>query len=184
MSIILALIIGIGSVFLLFHIQQRTTMAVTNGPWNTRRMSANEISGLYTIAMVAVYGPLGLKPSESIYYHAATDSKGERLNQNCTYKIEGQNLPTRWWNITAYKDFDWIPNTINRWSYSSTNIRYDSRNKWAIKLSPEQQNGNWLPSGDTKGDLFVTLRFYNPEPEAIQNLDTISLPTITKEKCK
>jgi hypothetical protein len=182
--ILIALLIGVGSVLLYFQIQMKTGLNVTNGPWNTSLLAGKEIAGMYLTAMGAVYGPLGLDPSETIYFIAIHDSKGEKLDYRCNYRIEGKDLPARWWNITVYRDYDWIPNDQNRWSFSKTNIKFDKDKRWTVKLSSTRQEGNWLPLGDKKGVLLLNLRFYNPELSAIKNLTTIELPTIIKEGCR
>lgn len=183
--VLIALVLGVGSAALGLLIQEKAPWGkITNGPWETSLQTGSTEAGLHSRAKVALFGTLALDSSEAIYYIAFTDSEGQPLDHKCTYSIEGEDPDTRWWGITAYRNFHLIPNEQNRYSYSKTNIARDEDNRWTIKLSSEPQEGNWLPLGDEDGRLNLALRLYNPEAAVIENLDNIELPRITREECK
>jgi hypothetical protein len=188
-GIALILAIGIGGYVL--SPQKYAQAGIKNGPWITSLETGSEEASIYQRARIARYGLWALEKSEVIYYVATTDSDGKPLEYECDYRIEGGNLPARWWSITVYKDLYFIPNDINRYSYSKTNIIWNEGDTWVIKLSAEKQEGNWLPlgdkeplRGDKKGEIYLMLRLYNPNPSVLENPDTIKLPQIIRERCK
>ncbi|WP_456467967.1 DUF1214 domain-containing protein, partial [Archaeoglobus sp.] len=76
---------------------------------------------------------------------AKTDSNFRPLKLECDYRIEGGNLPARWWSITVYgSDLFLIPNELDQYSFTSTNIKKDGE-RWTILLSKEPREGNWIP---------------------------------------
>ncbi len=187
---ILALILGVGSTFYLLSnpdiYRSKFLLSklgfILNGPWSTSLTFGSKSTGMYEKAIVAAVGLFALNKTETVYYSAFTDSKGENLNSKYSYRIEGENLDTRWWSLTVYgEDSFLIPNKINRYSYSMNNIKRESDGSYIIYLSSKQRNENWLPSGVIEQNLSLTLRLYNPSPSVYENIETIRLPRIIKE---
>jgi hypothetical protein len=155
---------------------------ILNGPWSTSLTFGSKTTGVYEKAIVATIGLFALNKTETVYYSAFTDSKGETLNSKYSYRIEGENIDTRWWSLTVYgEDSFLIPNKYKLYSYSMNNIKRESDGRYIIYLSKKQQKENWLPSGDNEQNLSLTLRLYNPSPAVYENLETIRLPRIIKE---
>jgi hypothetical protein len=159
----------------------RDTGAVRNGPWTTHPTTGSVEAGLHHRARVAAHGLWALDSSEVIYYTAYTDSQGNPLHHDATYRIEGTDPDTRWWNITVYKDDHFIPNDLDRYSFSKTTVQREPDGGWIIRLSPELEQPNWLPSGDRPGMLALTLRCYNPGPTLAAAPGTVTLPRIIRE---
>ncbi len=184
-----ALILAVGAGWYVLSPQKYAQAGIKNGPWITSLETGSEEASIYQRARIARYGLWALDKSEAIYYVAMTDSDEKLLDYKCNYKIEGGDLPACWWSITVYKDLYLIPNNENRYSYSKTNIVNNTDGTWTIKLSAEQQESNWLPLGDEapqrgeeKGEICLTLRLYNPDPEVLAYPDTIQLPHIVREE--
>ena len=137
--------------------------------------------GLMQRAVVAKYGLWALKSSETIYFGTFFDSDGRQLSVRNRYRIEGAELDARWWAITLYRDFHFIPNEHYRYSFAKTNLSYNPDNTWTIKLSSERQEGNWIPLGDKEGNLNISIRLYNPGPAVYAGPDRIALPRIIRE---
>ena len=87
----------------------------------------------YLRAYVAVHGLLALGREETIYYTATNDSEGQTLDGNCSYRVEGRDLPARWWGITAYGADDFlIPNPADRYSVSMNSVARRADGTFAV----------------------------------------------------
>ncbi len=187
-SVGIAFILALGGLWYVISPQKYEESEIKNGPWVTSLEAGSADASIYQRARIARSGLWALEKSEVIYYVTTTDSDGNKLDYNGVYKIEGSELPARWWGITVYKDLYFIPNEANRYSFSKTNIAYDENGTtWTIMLSARPQKGNWLPLGDKEpmrgernGDLCLTLRLYNPNPEVLESPETIELPQIIR----
>ena len=161
-------------------------VSIKNGAWlHNPYVGSSEASG-YTRAAVSMIGFLGMQKRESIYFLAREDDEGNALDGSCTYKVEGFFKPTqaRWWSITAYNAFTskLIPNDQNRYSYNNENVVPNKKKTFTIMVSPNEHEGNWIPvQKDMAFDL--TLRLYNAPRMLRENVEYLSLPTITKEGC-
>jgi hypothetical protein len=163
----------------------RGTMSggVSDGPWSTSLDTGSSESGLYLRARVAVHGLLALSREETVYYSALRDSNGADLVGNCIYRLEGRDLPTRWWSITAYGADDFlIPNDANLYSISKNSVARNPNGSFAVTLSQAKANGNWIPVAP--GRFNLTIRLYNPDHEVIADPAHVALPKISKEICE
>jgi len=177
---------------------------IANGPWRSSRVTGSTDADLYTRARVAVGALLALAPSETIYFNADTDADGQPLEARCDYRVDGEELPARWWSITAYgADHFLIPNDAGRYSFSQTTLAREPGGPWTLEVStepgrtgasrPVPRSGaqpsealNWLPSGESaaSGPFALTLRLYNPAPEVVEQPGTVALPRIARLGCR
>ena len=160
---------------------------VSNGPWRTSFVTGSSDADLYTRARVAVGGLLALAPSETVYWNADRDSEGRALDAGCDYRVEGEELPARWWSLTAYgADHFLIPNDAARYSFSQTTLARAPGGPWTVRVSSDAQDGNWLPSGraGARGSFALTLRLYNPAKPVYEQPETLALPSVTREACR
>ncbi len=117
-------------------------------------------------------------------FTATRDSGGSHLSGDCTYEIRGTAFPALWWNLSAFKaDGDKMPNKTGRASFSSGNITTAPDGAFSVRLSPEVQPGNWLPS--QKGARVVLrLTILKPlNPDALLKSAQDSLPEISLTEC-
>lgn len=179
----IAVILGLGSAALaLRFVAERS--GVHNGPWRTDPAFGSLEADLYTRAYVARAGLFALNKSETIYFIASRDADGDPLRSSCDYRIEGRDLPARWWSITLYgSDFFLVPNTIERFSYNGRNVARTMDGGYLIRVSAKPHEGNWLPSGE-HDQIYLNLRLYNPEKAVYENPGTVELPRIIKEGCR
>ena len=178
-----ALVIGLSSALWSINLITKRT-GVKNGPWFTNLTIGSNQCNPYLKAQVALKGLFALRKSESIYYLANCDEDGQPLNSSYDYRIEGEDLDTRWWSITVYgSDNFLIPNDKNRHAYNGMNVARKADGSYKIRLSSMPQEGNWLPTGE-QGNFSLSLRLYNPAPLVYENLGTIRLPRIIREECK
>jgi len=160
---------------------------VSNGPWRTSLVTGSVDADMYTRARVAIGGLLALAPSETVYFTASGDEEGRPLDASCDYRVEGDELPARWWSITAYgADQYLIPNDAGRFSFSQTTLARPPGGAWTLEVSSERRDGNWLPSGraGARGHFDLTLRLYNPAPAVYQQPAAVTLPRIVREACR
>lgn len=178
-----ALVAGVGSAWLAIHGAMHAA-GVTNGPWVTSLAIGSPAADPYTRALVAVTGLLALNRSEAIYFTATHDGEGRPLNGDCSYRVRGEDLPARWWSLTAYgADHYLIANAADRYSFSPASLaRGGDTPEWEVTVAAQPQPGNWLPV-EAGAPFSLTLRLYNPEPEAVAAPEAIRLPAITRISC-
>ncbi len=183
-ALILGSVIGIGSAIWAYEKLANRGRYIKNGPWTTNLAVGSKKADIYVRAYVAVHGLLALNQTETIYYGARTDDKGEPLGGDKIYRIEGKAPKARWWSITVYgADNFLIPNELNRYSYNSNNVKYAKDGKFTIYLSKTRETGNWLPLGDQK-KFELSLRLYNPAEFVRENPATVDLPHVIREERK
>jgi hypothetical protein len=155
---------------------------VSDGPWRTNLLIGSAGGDMFTRASVAVHGLLALNRSETVYYTAAADSDGAKLDGRCTYAIDGRDPDTRWWSITAYAGDDYlIPNPAKRYSISRNSVIRANDGSFTARVSPAASGGNWIA---TAGKPFsLTLRLYNPGASIVADPVHAALPTIKKVSC-
>lgn len=152
---------------------------IHSGSWTARTTDGSERMSMHQRAVVACTGLWAMHSDEAIYFTALHDSSGKRLSCRETYQIQGTDFPARWWSITAYRNYQLIPNAAERYSFSKTNIIREEGGSWCLTLSPQPQQGNWIPLGEIPGQLVVSLRLYNPDANAIDEIAKRPLPEIT-----
>ena len=177
-----SLILGLGSAVLALRLSRGQ---LQNGPWVTSLLTGSREAGLYLRAQIAVKALFALSREETIYFIATEDGAGEPLRASCRYRLDGGELPARWWSVTAYgSDHYLIENPLGRYSFNRENLERQPDRTWTIHVGPEEQRPNWIPSGAGSGRIELTLRLYNPAPAILPQLATVSLPTIVREGCR
>ena len=154
---------------------------IRNGAWMTRFSYGSGRMSLHERAFLALAGLWALQHSEVVYFTAFRDSDGRRLSFRNNYRIEGRDPEARWWVITVYKNFRFIANPLNRYSYSMTSIRRQCEDTWTINLAAQPEDENWLPLGDKRGLVVISLRLYNPRPTVYEAPESIALPRIIRQ---
>lgn len=182
----LGLLIGVGSAALRIG-QGLHDGGVRNGPWTTNLTIGSPAADPWTRATVAVAGLLALSREETLYFTAFTDSAGSPLRAGRCYRIAGRDPAARWWSVTAYgADHYLIANPENRWSVSKTNVERDPDGTFVISAGRPTPAPNPLPVGAREADapFSLTLRLYDPAPEAAISPATTPLPVIEVEACR
>lgn len=179
--LILGGLIGYGTAVLAYEgMFSRGT--VINGQWATNLTIGSSEANPYVRANIALHFLLALAKSETMYYNCIGDDKREPLRSDCDYRIEGKGIDTRWWSITAYGQDDFlIPNEQKRYSFNINTVKTNPDGSYVIYLSSSPKEGNWLPSGDKKQNIGLSLRLYNPGPSVYADPGGIELPRIVKK---
>jgi hypothetical protein len=161
----------------------RQGATVQNGAWTTDLRLGSAASSMALRAQIALCCILALNRTETIYLNAERDSAGAGLDGKCSYRIEGRDLDARWWSITTYASDNYlIPNPLNKYSVSKTNVQRQADGSFIARAALSPVEGNWLPTSAT--GFVLTLRLYNPSQTLADGLATAALPTITKEACQ
>ena len=137
-------------------------------------------------ARVAIGGPLGLSSKEAVYFVSVTDNEGNPLRSNCTYRVSGRPIDTRWWSLALYdsETQHYVPNAQNRSSWNSVSVPRSDTGEWVITVSATPQDEAWLPSQQTPEKAFeLMLRVYNPSLTTRAALPQIDLPKVERVSC-
>jgi hypothetical protein len=153
------------------------------GPWVTSSTVGSADASFYERAVVAVHALFVLNRSQTIYFRALTDDGGARLRAECDYELRGRPLPARWWSMTVYGDDDFlIANAEDRYSFNMRNIAIDAGGGFVVRIGERRQPGNWLPTAGRQ-PIKLTLRLYNPEPDAADRPGAMALPSVRLLGC-
>ncbi len=182
--LLVSVVLGVGSALAVID-NPPVGSGVKNGAWVTNLDVGSAGAGMYLRAVVARIGLFALNKTETIYYAATVDDAGESLRSDCDYRIEGGPMQTRWWSITLYgEDHFLIPNPQGIYAYNMKNLAPDPDGGFVIHVSRSKKGRNWLPSGDEKQRLSLSLRCYNPQPVMYEKPEAIALPRIVREGCR
>ena len=179
----IALVLGLGSAWrTVSHGFFAST--VRFGPWAFWFRQGTADADPYTIAHIAREGTLPITAASAMTFTAARDSEGARLSGNCTYEVRGYSVPALWWSIAAFRpDGEVMPNKTGRASFTSANIATAPDGSFLVRLSPEVQPGNWLPS-ERGGRVVLRMEILRPlSPDNLLKSGEDVLPAITLQEC-
>ncbi len=175
------LALAIGSAVALFRIRnfEHSNLFFTNGVWRGTTDLPLGKDPLLT-AQITAYALFALPSNEAVYLFAHRDNHNNKLSGANKYTITGNvnHIKARYWSITAYgKDLFLIPNSQNRFGFSSNTLQTDSAGNFTINVSALKQEINWLP---VKADapFMLVFRLYKGEQHFIQNLSGTILPEV------
>ena len=177
------LVLGVGSAGVVLWLGQ-SSGAVAVGPWTTNVTFGSTSADMYTRTRVALVALFANNSSETLYYRATSDSDGAPLSGDCSYLLEGTDLPARWWSIAAYgPDNFLIANEANVYSRSRSTVEREANGHFVIRVSSAKQDGDWLPV--KAGESFdLTARLYNPDASVSADPASAALPRIVRESCR
>ena len=129
--------------------------------WKADFSTGSDAADAYTRARIARHGLLALARSEAVYFTRNTDDQGERLREQCRYRLSGGTIPAQWWSVTLYDAQSRLP--MNDDGALSIDASRAGEQAWSATIAPQAPDeGLWLSSqGGGKFDL--TLRLYVPE---------------------
>lgn len=157
---------------------------VAAGAWRTNTASGSPGADAYTRARVALVGLFALGRAETLYYVARTDDAGDPLDGRCDYRLEGRDLPARWWSVTAYApDSMLVRNDARVYSRSKSTVQRGPDGAFVIRASATARDGDFLPV-PPEGSFDLTARLYNPDAAVQAAPGSAVLPRIVKERCR
>lgn len=180
--VVLGIALGIGSALgAIAYVGHNGAVAV--GPWRTPIDAGGPGRGAYLRAAAALGATLALSRQEAMYFLATTDSGGDALRGDCTYRVHGAALPARWWSITLYgADHALIATPEGRSAVASVNAAPQLDGGFSLTVSPRHHDGDWLDTANTPG-LVLLARLYQPEKAAAAAPHSIALPAIERTGC-
>lgn len=187
-ALLISLLLGLGSVYWILEKAEFSGGGdIAVGPWSTNDQIGNVDAAPYTRAVIARRGLLALNKRETVYFNAEADSSGSPLLSNCSYTVTGVPLPTRWWSITLYgADHYLIDNPQGVFSQAKNTVERSAQEGYVIQVSSEPEGPNGIPTGYSSGEgarFSLTLRLYNLDEKAAEDLSALILPTIEKGVC-
>ncbi len=179
----LALSLGLGSAWrALNHGFFATTQRF--GPWALWSREAAVDSDPYSIARVARQGVLPLTSSAAVSFTATRDSAGSRLSGSCTYEVRGLSVAALWWNVSVFKsDGTPMETKAARSGFSSETATLTPDGSFMIRISPEPQPGNWIPSAPSARFVIAYMILKPLNPEAVLEAAQSVLPEISLAAC-
>ncbi|MFM5953286.1 MAG: DUF1214 domain-containing protein [Novosphingobium sp.] len=152
--------------------------------WYGSSVTGSADAGPWLRARVAVSGLLALNKSQAIYFTRKTDDSGERLREECRYRVSGGALPGRWWSVTVYAADNFLPlNDDDALSFDATEATPDATGQWAAILAPTRPAGGAWASTRKAGAFDITLRIYQPSAAAQADFGAIPMPRVTRLDC-
>ena len=152
--------------------------------WYGSRVTGSADAGPWLRARVAVAGLLALTRDQAIYFTRKTDDSGQPLREECRYRVTGGALPGKWWSVTVYAAYNYLPlNDDDALSFDATEVKVDAQGKWAAILSPTPPEGEAWASTRKAGNFDITLRIYQPDKSAQDDFASIPMPGVTKLDC-
>lgn len=177
------LVLGAGSALLVIYNGQELGQTRSDG-WLGNRSVGSSRADPWTRAIIARTGLLALNRSETIYFTRYRDDQDRPLRADCDYALTGEGLPSRWWSVSIYGADDFLPpNTDHAYSIDATRIVAGPDGHWTATIG--QQRGeavNWI-SSKAAGTFSLTLRIYNPTPEALASDTAIAFPALRRLAC-
>lgn len=167
-----------------YTLQHGMVQGETYSGWSGSKVTGSVDADPWTRARVAVSGLLALNKSQASYFSRNTDDSGARLREDCRYRVTGGAMPARWWSITVYAADNYLPlSDDDALSFDQTEAQPAGKAEWTGILSPKQPEGEPWASTNKAGDFDITLRLYQPTPEAQQDYGSIPMPKVTKLDC-
>jgi hypothetical protein len=183
LTLLAGLALGAGSAWWL--VAKAGSSGFERNGWTSSTTFGSPDADLWTRASVAVRGLLALQKSQAIYLTARVDSQGAQLREACRYRVTGGPMPGRWWSVTVYAADNYLPlNDDDALSFDATEVRPDANGQWTARLSAKREKSEdaWASTRNA-ANYDVTLRIYNPTPEAQADYARIPLPTVTRLDC-
>ena len=153
-----------------------------NGPWMSWPEAGAKFANPYARAHFLMSGRLPLSQFDAREYEAASDSKGEQLDADCTYQITGKTPAARWWSLFVIRP-DGEPVSGSHSALAARQMVNSKADTISVTLSRQPQPGNWIEPGTT-GRLVLVLRLYNPVQSVVGFGSAADLPQIIRKECQ
>ncbi len=137
----------------------------------------------YTRSHLARTAAFVLGQAEGVEFTATSDTAGDALTRNCSYRIDGLTPLATFWTLAAVDE-----NGINIAAgdvppvIRSSSLARAGDGAISLHVSSQLQGGNWLEvAGDGPFQLILTL--YDTSVFSGFSSDAV-MPTITREDCR
>ncbi|WP_367715384.1 DUF1214 domain-containing protein [Nitratireductor sp. GISD-1A_MAKvit] len=181
--LIVALGGGAGSVWLALE-STRTIGSVEIGPWVAFPKLGTHEADPYSRARSARTGGLSLGQAEGIVLVAGTDSMGRPLRRECSYRIEGDLPPARFFTLHATDEARRFLKAPARFSSArhSQNLLWRPAQPLRITVSPQSHPENWIATTG-RGPMHLSLTLVDTPISTGARVGETIMPMIKRIGC-
>lgn len=180
MSIVVALGVGFGLSYYALT-DGRLFGAVSLGPWTTWPDIGAPAPNPYTHGHITRDAALQLGRSEGLQFVASTDSEGNPLDLDCSYRVEGRVPVSTFWTLAAV-DADWVnlaaPGTDA--ALRSSEITRLPNGALSVHVGTSLKPNTWLELTGS-GPFSLVLTLY--DTTALSSFASATMPYIIREDC-
>jgi len=181
-AVSIALVGGAGSVWLALDSDFEFDSAVV-GNWIAFPVRGTPAADPYSKARFSREADLALGRAEGIAFIARRDSTGEPLLIECTYRLEGELPPARFWTLRAEGSAGDLVFAEGRApALHSDALLRQSNNQAVATVSRHPAPGNWLAIEGT-GPFTLILTLYDTAMASSARIVEVQLPPLLKEAC-
>ncbi len=186
LAIVVAILGGAGSVWLALEQAPRFGTA-SIGPWVAYPEIGTPDADPYSRARFAREGSLALGQAEGVVFTARRDSAGRELDPSCTYRLEGELPPARFWTLyaidaEAHPTFQAASPDARVMALNSQALLRDEDGTAAITLARSIQPGNWLKT-PAEGPFGIVLTLYDTTIAGSARIAGVAMPSLTQVSC-
>ena len=159
-ALVVAAAVGLGATY--FALTRGAAFGALHiGAWTAWPKTGTIDADPYAQAEIARTGRLPVALGDGVMFVARADDGGKRLDGRCEVAITGVTPAARFWTLTLYNlDGALVPNSINRYDFTSQEIVRRGDGSFEIVVAPRATPGNWLPTGGVER-YTLALRFYD-----------------------
>ncbi|WP_295806157.1 DUF1214 domain-containing protein [uncultured Nitratireductor sp.] len=174
---------GAGSAWLALE-STRTVGSVEIGPWVTFPKQGTHDADPYSRARSARLGLLTLGQAEGIVLVAASDSAGRPLLRECSYRLEGDLPPARFFTLHATDPNRQILPAPARFTSSlhSQSLLWRHGRPLSVFVAPHPHAENWLAI-EGSGPMRLVLTLVDTPISTGARVGETDMPTITRTGC-
>lgn len=181
-AVSVALLGGAGSVWLALDSDFEFDSAVV-GNWIAFPTRGTPAADPYSKARFSREADLALGRAEGIVFIARRDATGEPLLVECTYRLEGELPPARFWTLRAQDGSGDVVAAEGRApALHSDALLRRADNQALATISRHPAPGNWLAIEGT-GPFTLVLTLYDTAMASSARLAEVQLPSVLKEGC-
>lgn len=152
-----------------------------HGPWRSSLFPGVVDLDPYSRAVVALRGAAALHHADAVYFIATEDETGAALSPRCDYRLDGRDLPARWWSIHLGNED--LALTHGGKSVDRGSVVRGTDGAYTIHVGPTRRDGNWLATGGVDGAFSIHVHLYRPETAAMLDRGGPALPRLVREGC-
>lgn len=183
LTLAIALIAGAGSVWLALE-NDFGFGTTTIAGWTAQPQHGTPDADPYSRARFSRGADLALGRGEGLIFTAAHDSDGRPLIIECSYILQGNMPPARFWTLYAQNDdHEIIRMEGNRQpALHSQSLLRGPNNLITTTISRHAAPGNWLAIAGS-GAFRLVLTLYDTSITSSSRIGEVELPDIIREAC-
>lgn len=158
------------------------TGALVIGAWTAFPTIGSPNADPYSKARTSREGILALGSAEGIAFSATTDTAGDPLRTECSYRIEGTVPASRFWTLVANSAQPAAGQPRRLPAMNSQSILRRADSGFAVSVTPHPAAGNWLEVSGA-GPMSLVLTIYDSNIGSGSEFAEITMPTIEPLGC-